>query len=59
MRICPRRSCYLNTTPQDAIGDVLAHYERRAAAKDAMPEPSGTRLHYRPEALDALFGDSR
>ena len=50
---------YLNTTPQDAIGDVLAHYERRAAAKDAMPEPSGTRLHYRPEALDALFGDSR
>ena len=30
-----------------------------AAAKDAMPEPSGTRLHYRPEALDALFGDSR
>ena len=50
---------YLNTTPQDAIGDMLAHYERRAAAKDAMPEPSGTRLHYRPEALDALFGDSR
>ena len=50
---------YLNTTPQDAIRDVLAHYERRAAAKDAMPEPSETRLHYRPEALDALFGDSR
>ncbi len=50
---------YLNTTPQDAIRDVLAHYERRAAAKDAVPEPSGPRLHYRPEALDALFGDSR
>jgi hypothetical protein len=50
---------YLNTTPQDAICDVLAHCERRAAAKDAMPESSGTRLHYRPEALDALSGDSR
>ena len=50
---------YLNTTPQDAIRDVLAHYERRAAAKDARPEPSETRLHYRPEALDMLFGDSR
>ena len=50
---------YLNTTPQDAIRDVLAHYERRAAAEDAMPEPSGTRLNYRPEALGALFGDSR
>jgi site-specific recombinase XerD len=50
---------YLNTTPQDAIRDVLAHYDRRAAAKDAMPEPSEARLHYRAEALDALFGDSR
>ena len=51
---------YLNTTPQDAIGDVLAHYQRRAAAKKAMatpPEPSP--LRYRPEALDVLFGDSR
>jgi hypothetical protein len=47
------------TTPQDAIRDVLAHYERRAVAKDAMPEPSETRLRYRPEVLDALFGDSR
>ena len=34
---------YLNTSPQDAIGDVLAHYDRRAAAKDAMPEPSAAR----------------
>jgi site-specific recombinase XerC len=50
---------YLNTTPQDAIRDVLAHYDRRAAAKNAMPEPSEARLRYRPEALDALFGDSR
>ncbi len=51
---------YLNTTPQDAIDDVLAHYQRRSEAKKAMaalPEPSP--LRYRPEALDALFGDSR
>ena len=48
------------TTPQDAIDDVLAHYQRRSEAKNAMampPEPSP--LRYRPEALDVLFGDSR
>jgi site-specific recombinase XerC len=28
---------YLNTTPQDAISDVLAHYKRRAEAKEAPP----------------------
>jgi hypothetical protein len=51
---------YLNTTPQDAIDDVLAHYQRRSEAKKATatpPEPS--LLRYRPEALDVLFGDSR
>ncbi|MGH3236350.1 MAG: hypothetical protein ACRDOH_24450 [Streptosporangiaceae bacterium] len=51
---------YLNTTPQDAIHDVLAHYQRRAAAKEATPpEPYPGSLLYRPEILDALFGDSR
>jgi site-specific recombinase XerC len=51
---------YLNTTPQDAITDVLAHYQRRAEARQASPEAPGTgRLRYRPEILDALFGDLR
>src|SRR6266849_6431170 len=43
---------YLNTTPQDAIDDVLAHYQRRSEARKAMatpPEPSPVR--YRPAAL--------
>jgi integrase len=51
---------YLNTTPQDAIGDVLAHYQRRAGAVEAPPSaPSPDQLCYRPETLDALFGDPR
>jgi len=51
---------YLNTTPQDAIGDVLAHYQRRAAAEQAPPPAlSPDQLRYRPEILDALFGDPR
>ena len=50
---------YLNTTPKDAIDDVLAHYRRRAGAKqETAPVPSAGDLHYRPEALDALFGDA-
>jgi hypothetical protein len=49
---------YLNTTPKDAIDDVLAHYRRRAAAKQETPAPSGGDLQYRSEALDALFGDA-
>jgi integrase len=51
---------YLNTTPQDAIDDVLAHYQRRSEAKEARATPPGpSPLRYRPEALDVLFGDSR
>jgi hypothetical protein len=51
---------YLNTTPQDAITDVLAHYRRRTEAGKAPPEaPDAGRLRYRPETLDALFGDLR
>jgi len=50
---------YLNTTPQDAIGDVLAHYQRRAGAAAAPPTLSPDQLCYRPETLDALFGDRR
>ena len=51
---------YLNTTPQDAIDDVLAHYQRRSEARQAMTTPPGpSPLRYRPEALDVLFGDSR
>ena len=51
---------YLNTTPQDAIDDVLAHYQRRAGDKGATgPGPGSSPLRYRPEALDAMFGDSR
>jgi hypothetical protein len=51
---------YLNTTPQDAIADVLAHYRRRTEAKEAPPAaPDAGGLHYRPETLDALFGDLR
>ncbi len=50
---------YLNTTPQDAIDDVLAHYQRRAEVKEAMATPEPSPLRYRPEALDVLFGDSR
>jgi integrase len=49
---------YLNTTPQDAIRDVLAHHQRRAESKEAPPPAPGS-LHYRAEALDALFGDQR
>jgi integrase len=50
---------YLNTTPQDAIGDVLAHYQRRAGAAEAPPPARSPDLRYRPETLDALFGDRR
>jgi len=51
---------YLNTTPQDAIRDVLAHHQRRAESKETMASrPARASLHYRPEALDALFGDQR
>jgi site-specific recombinase XerD len=51
---------YLNTTPRDAITDVLAHYQRRTEARNAPPEaPDAGRLRYRPETLDALFGDLR
>lgn len=48
------------STPQDAITDVLAHYQRRTEARNAPPEaPDVGRLRYRPETLDALFGDLR
>jgi site-specific recombinase XerD len=51
---------YLNTTPQDAIADVLAHYQRRAAAEEEPPAAASPgHLRYRPEILDALFGDAR
>ncbi len=51
---------YLNTTPQDAIRDVLAHHQRRAELKETTASrPARASLHYRPEALDALFGDQR
>ncbi len=51
---------YLNTTPQDAIRDVLAHHQRRAESKETTASrPARASLHYRPEALDALFGDQR
>ncbi len=51
---------YLNTTPQDAIRDVLAHHQRRAQSKEATASrPAPASLHYRPEALDALFGYQR
>ena len=50
---------YLNTTPKDAVDDVLAHYRRRADVKqETPPVPSAGDLQYRPEALDALFGDA-
>jgi len=49
---------YLNTTPQDAIDDVLAHYRRRAEAEQAPPAAlSDGEPGYRAEILDALFGD--
>ena len=51
---------YLNTTPQDAIDDVLAHYRRRAEAEQAPPAAlSDGEPGYRAEILDALFGDVR
>ena len=50
---------YLNTTPQDAIDDVLAYYQRRSEAKAMAAPPEPSLLRYRPEALDVLFGDSR
>jgi hypothetical protein len=49
---------YLNTTPQDAIDDVLAHYRRRAEAKHA-PPPSGGGPDYRAQTLDVLFGSAQ
>jgi hypothetical protein len=49
---------YLNTAPQDAIDDVLAHYRRRAEAEQAPPAAlSDGEPGYRAEILDALFGD--
>ena len=49
---------YLNTTPQDAIADVLAHYRRRTEARKAPSAAADAgQPHYRPEILDALFGD--
>jgi hypothetical protein len=50
---------YLNTTPQDAIDDVLAYYQRCSEAKAMAAPPEPSLLRYRPEALDVLFGDSR
>ncbi len=51
---------YLNTTPQDAIDDVLAHYRRRAEAGQAPPAAlSDGEPGYRAEILDALFGDAQ
>ena len=51
---------YLNTTPQDAIADVLAHYRRRTEARKAPSAAADAgQPHYRPEILDALFGDRR
>jgi hypothetical protein len=51
---------YLNTTPQDAIRDVLAHHQRRAEPKETTASRlSPASLHYRPGAMDALFGDQR
>jgi hypothetical protein len=51
---------YLNTTPQDAIADVLAHYRRRTeAGKTPSAAADAGQPHYRPEILDALFGDRR
>jgi hypothetical protein len=39
---------------------VLAHYQRRTEARNAPAEaPDAGRLRYRPETLDALFGDLR
>jgi hypothetical protein len=51
---------YLNTTPQDAIVGVLAHYRRRAE-QAAAPQPAvfPDQRGYRPETLNALFGDPR
>src|SRR5258708_2713111 len=56
----PTTELYLNTTPQDAIRDVLAHHQRRAQSKEATASrPAPASLHYRPEALDAVVGYQR
>jgi integrase len=48
---------YLNPLPDDVIAAVLAHHARQTAPERAVPPtPTG---HYRPEALDALFGEQR
>jgi len=46
---------YLTVPDEEVIASVLAHHSRRAAARDAVPEPPPAR--YRPESLRVLFGE--